>query len=125
MAVHVYSAVVGISGSDTLTKGQTLYAPTELTAESGNVRLHVQGDGNLVIVQNESLILWASNTSHCQPDGKCHLILRDDGDVAFYGCPDCGKVLWETHTAGSLFFLPPQHTLSAPTLLACNCRLYP
>eukprot|EP00039_Didymoeca_costata_P010098 m.134964 g.134964 ORF g.134964 m.134964 type:complete len:427 (+) comp14707_c0_seq5:2878-4158(+) len=100
--VHSTSlGLVSISDTDTLNKGQTINAPGQLVAGNGQVRLQIQGDGNLVIVQNTSQILWASNTSGCQPDGQCHLVLRDDGDVAYYGCPTCGKVLWETKTAGS------------------------
>ena len=97
-------SVGGPLDSDTLNRGQTLNSPASLVAGGGNVRLQVQGDGNLVIVEGQSDVLWASNTGPCVPAGQCQLFFWDDGansgDVVLYGCPNCGKVLWETKTCG-------------------------
>ena len=97
-AIVSWAAIAG--ADDTLHKGQTLFAPTQLTAGSGNVRLQIQNDGNLVIVENAKDVLWASNSG--SPQGPCHLFLSDNGNVAYYGCPNCGQVLWQTNTTGAI-----------------------
>ena len=111
-------SVGGSLDSDTLNRGQTLNAPATLVAGGGNVRLQVQGDGNLVIVEGQSDVLWASNTGPCVPAGQCHLFFWDDGansgDVVLYGCPNCGKVLWDTNT---------KNTPASKLVMQSDCNL--
>jgi hypothetical protein len=90
--------VGGMCATDTLHFGETLYAPNELVADSGNVKLSPQTDGNLVIY-GPGGVLWASNSGN--PKGAPHLFLGSvGGNLNYYGCPDCGQVLWSANTTG-------------------------
>lgn len=75
----------------TLNSGERLYAGSELTA--GNVRLYIQGDGNLLL-KDDSSTLWKTNTTG---SAGAYAEMRTSGDLAVILK---GLELWSSNTTG-------------------------
>ncbi|BDA48988.1 probable comitin at C-terminar half [Coccomyxa sp. Obi] len=81
-----------MSAGGTMHVGQTLKSP------SGQAKLVLQGDGNLVLYKDDQAV-WASGTDSAQ-EKPAMLAVQDDGNVCLYaaGGQFCG---WATDTGGS------------------------
>ena len=98
------AATPAAADTDTLNRGESIRAPGDLVSGGGGVaRLHVQADGNLVVVQTAgSKVLWASNTSG--GGSGIHLDLQgNDGNLVLYadGGSSSNRVLWASNTDGA------------------------
>lgn len=68
---------------------------TRLISNSQEFRLDLQGDGNLVVYDNNENALWASGTNG-QPAAM--LVMQDDGDLVLYDTNE--NALWASGTQG-------------------------
>ena len=85
----------GAPGSDGLASGGSLVAGQSLHSPSGQYRLDVQADGNLVEYGNGRALWYTSTWS-----GKgTHLDLQADGNLVLYSA--AGAALWNSGTYGS------------------------
>src|SRR5260370_4875436 len=83
------------AGSSMLSAGQELDAGQGLVSASGQYRLNMQSDGNLVIYNG--VAIWASNTAGT--GGGNHLAMQADGNLVVY--TSAGKPVWASNTAGT------------------------
>ena len=60
----------------TLNIDDSLHAPNQFTSASGSLRVQIQGDGNSVVYEGDSTVLWASNTAS---SGDVHWTCRVTG----------------------------------------------
>ncbi|MBC7741556.1 MAG: hypothetical protein H7061_05135 [Bdellovibrionaceae bacterium] len=87
-----------IANDDVLTfMGSQFSLETDQSKSSGNLKILMQADGNLVLYE-ESRALWASNTSADCVNAKCQALFQDDGNLVLYRD---NKPYWATQTFGS------------------------
>jgi cytochrome c peroxidase len=93
----------GSGGSDnatatnTLEEGQRLNANNYLESENGRYRLYLQGDGNIVLRdQQTGDALWSSKTNG---EGGTTLVLQGDGNFVLYD--DSDNAVWASGTNGT------------------------
>lgn len=85
--------------TDTLTAGQSLVrgsSQSTLVSSSGQFKLDLQQDGNLVVYDSNNKPLWASNTAGT--DGQT-ATMQADGNFVLYRVN--GQPLWASNTAGN------------------------
>jgi len=72
---------------------------TKLGKISGETRLVMRADGNLVLLDKNNKEIWSTNTAK---KGKApySVIMQNDGNLVLYSSE--GKKLWESNTAGKL-----------------------
>ena len=64
MQIALYAvALVLTNTTDTVHYGENLTAPAELVSKSGNAKLKIQTDGNLVVLEHDSKVIWSSDTA--------------------------------------------------------------
>jgi GH25 family lysozyme M1 (1,4-beta-N-acetylmuramidase) len=85
----------GAPGSDALSAGAALVPGQNLHSPSGQYRLDVQADGNLVEYGN-GRALWSTSTFST---GGARLTVQPDGNLVLYSTS--GVALWNTGTYGS------------------------
>merc|ERR1711924_49541 len=91
-------------GSSRLTTSMALMANGSLYSESGEYRMTMQGDGNLVLYNSNDEPLWASGTNG---DYGAHCILQKDGHFLIYTLDEDGRCscnpddcIWKTDIYG-------------------------
>ena len=91
-------AVACAFDGDTLHSGQGIISPDQIVSSNGAVRLQIQGDGNLCVVDIPSQqTLWKSK-SVSRSTTSTHLEMQTDGNLVWYGNGNSG-VLWATNTS--------------------------
>lgn len=80
-----------MDGGDTVLAGQRLRS---LRSGNGRFTFVYQGDGNLVLSADGSVVLWASGTS-----GAGEAVLQGDGNFVIYDAS--GQAVWSTSTVGA------------------------
>ena len=80
--------------NQTLISGQTLYANQYLQSHSGQYKLIMQGDGNLVLYTGNQA-LWQSHTYN---NPGAWAVMQSDGNLVIYNA--AGQALWQSGTAG-------------------------
>jgi surface antigen len=88
-------AAVRPAAATTLTGGQQLNAGQSLTVASGEYRLTMQGDGNLVEYTLANVPLWSSGTAG-NPGARVDM--QGDGNLVVYS--SANRALWATGTNG-------------------------
>jgi hypothetical protein len=83
----------GASGG--LSVGQQLNANQSLSSPSGQYKLYLQSDGNVVLRNAAGAALWSSGTNG---KGGTRLVLQSDGNLVLYTAS--GSAVWATGTNG-------------------------
>jgi hypothetical protein len=83
-------------GCGTLTANQKITVGESILSCDGRFSLTLGGDGNLVLYQGSSTVLWASNTAG-KPSADA--IMQGDGNFVVYDTS--GGALWASNTAGN------------------------
>jgi hypothetical protein len=91
MAVYAGNGV----RQDTLVQNQKLRVSEELRSTNGQYTLVMQGDGNLVLYDNQGKGLWSSDTVG---SGAIECVLQDDGNLVLKNRN--GRDVWATSTEG-------------------------
>ena len=78
---------------DRLSAGQTLYSGQSLQSQSGQYRLIMQSDGNLVVYNGSNKVIWNTRTANT---GGNRLTMQSDGNLVIYTASNSPK--WHTHT---------------------------
>ena len=86
----------GASKADQLCTNAKMSAGKYLHSASGQYKIAMQGDGNLVVYDNGKAI-WASNTAGT--GSANYLAMQGDGNLVVY--TSGGKPVWASNTAGS------------------------
>lgn len=92
--LHVFPTAPATAQA-TLQSGGIEVVGQGLTSNDGRFHLAIQSDGNLVVYQGSSTVLWAANTSGHQPG---YLVMQTDGNLVFYGPDD--SLIWQSQTSG-------------------------
>jgi hypothetical protein len=69
------------------------------TSKSGDTKLVMKGDGDLVLLDNKNTKLWSTNTA-LKGKAPYSVIMQNDGNLVLYTSE--GKQLWESKTSGKL-----------------------
>jgi hypothetical protein len=85
----------GPTGSGIMAPGDLLWPGGEVDSPAGNRHLAYQGDGNLVIYNQDWYPLWASDTPGTAPGV---VGMQGDGNLVLYDAD--GQPLWASNTAG-------------------------
>ncbi|OLR92634.1 S8 family serine peptidase [Actinokineospora bangkokensis] len=94
----LYTGSIGApAAGDTLLRGQRLNAGQSLRSPSGQYRLDMQADGNLVLYTAAGAPLWHSGT-YGNPGS--YTTFQSDGNVVLYTA--AGRPLWATNSWGSV-----------------------
>jgi endoglucanase len=91
------TASYGATTPDALSAGQWLSAGQSLVSSSGNMRLAMQTDGNLVLYTAAGVAVWASHTYGSGSTDK--VSMQTDGNLAIYTAT--GAAVWSTSTTGT------------------------
>lgn len=84
---------------DTLATGQQLTVDQQLESASGDYRVVMQGDGNLVLYEFANAPVWATNTAGIPaPHTPTHAVMQTDGNFVLYS--DDGVPAWATGSNG-------------------------
>ncbi|ONI89394.1 aqualysin [Saccharothrix sp. ALI-22-I] len=86
----------GAAGPDTLGRGERLNAGQSKASQSGQYRLTMQSDGNLVLYTAAGQPVWHTFT---YGSGATHAILQSDGNLVVYTAAGVAK--WHTFTYGT------------------------
>lgn len=103
MLMHAYAflnvPILEHPPMSTLTSGQKLNPGDTLYSPSGQYRLTLQHDGNLVLYgsKDDSNATWSTGV---HPQGVSFLILQSDGNLVLYA-PDGKTAIWSPNTAGN------------------------
>jgi hypothetical protein len=81
--------------SDRLTKNQQLNQHQAIVSQNGNYELIMQGDGNLVLYNNDIKAIWSTNTHNSNAQ---ELIMQNDGNLVLYKYLNQIQPLWWTNT---------------------------
>ena len=85
------------TGNNTIEEGQQLNANEYIASENGRYRLYLQGDGNIVLRDQETgASLWSSGT-HGQNGTR--LVMQNDGNFVLY--TSSGNAVWASDTNGT------------------------
>ncbi|WP_328431764.1 CHAP domain-containing protein [Streptomyces sp. NBC_00453] len=87
------SAAAHAAVTSTLTAGHQLTAGQSLTVASGEYRLTMQGDGNLVEYTLDNVPLWSSRTAG---NAGARADMQGDGNLVVYS--SANKALWASNT---------------------------
>ena len=82
---------------ETLGANQQLNINQSLISTDNRYRLVMQGDGNLVLYDNQSRAYWSSGTAG---RGTSNLVMQNDGNLVVYRAG--GNPTWYTQTSGQL-----------------------
>ena len=77
----------------TLFSGQSLHPEQSLPSDNKQYKLILQSDGNVVLYNQQSQAIWATNTRGIQPR---ELIMQTDGNLVLYGTNGFPK--WASNT---------------------------
>merc|ERR1711924_212180 len=98
------TAPASMPHADKMTTQTALMADGCLKSENGDYKMIMQGDGNLVLYNNDDEPLWASGTNG---DYGAHCIFQEDGHFLIYRCDEDGRVstnpddcIWKTDIYG-------------------------
>jgi hypothetical protein len=95
---NLYNRTASIgSTSNNLMPNKTLTVGQYLQSADGSHRLHLQGDGNLVLRRmNDKKVLWASGT---QGKSATRFVFQNNGNLMLYTASN--TAVWASNTAGS------------------------
>ena len=94
-AALLWAASVSAFAKDALNVGEQLAANEYLQSNNRSYRLHLQGDGNLVLRDAASNALWSSRTNG---KGAVRLNMKGDGNLVMVTA--ASKTVWATSTNG-------------------------
>lgn len=86
---------VSAFAKDTLNAGERLAVNQYLQSNNGSYKLHMQGDGNLVLRNAASSAIWSSQTNG---KGAVRLDMQGDGNLVLY--TSASQAVWATGTNG-------------------------
>jgi hypothetical protein len=81
------------ASSDRLNSGESLGLGQYIVSQNGQIKLTLQGDGNLVLISGTQ-VLWASGTNG---RGTLNAVMQSDGNFVIYGS---SGAIWNSGTQG-------------------------